>query len=241
MPRPIEFEEPQPADNHQSADGEHAARRGFESKHGDADPGSRKNQRPRRSKRRRAKHPSEVKGEGVLFPALIIGLGQLGMQVLQRLRESIVQRFGSPSQLPNVRLLLLDTDPEIGEDSDARLGKQRPVFAGHYGDAAESAQPLLETARQQAEARNVDGSAHGCIASRAQMTAGVRALGRLAFIDHYRSIVNRLQSELDACLNPSRAGLGQPADGTEACAAIGRAFILLPAWRAGPAAACFSI
>ena len=37
---------------------------------------------------------------------------------------------------------------------------------------------------------------------RSQLTTGVRALGRLAFCDNYRSILRRLQSELRACLDP---------------------------------------
>ena len=38
---------------------------------------------------------------------------------------------------------------------------------------------------------------------RSQVTTGVRALGRLAFCDNYRTIVRRLQMELDACLDPA--------------------------------------
>src|SRR6185312_6198805 len=37
---------------------------------------------------------------------------------------------------------------------------------------------------------------------RSQATTGVRALGRLAFCDNYRLIVRRLQTELNACLDP---------------------------------------
>ena len=42
---------------------------------------------------------------------------------------------------------------------------------------------------------------------RSQVTAGVRALGRLAFVDHYRTIVKRLRTELDGCLNPNALAL----------------------------------
>ena len=95
--------------------------------------------------------PSEFKGEGVLFPAVVIGIGQLGMRVLQQLRDSLVQRFGSMSQLPNVRLMLLDTDPEVVEGGDARHGEQCAVRSGCPAGAAESAQPLPQTARRPAE------------------------------------------------------------------------------------------
>ena len=35
------------------------------------------------------------------------------MTVLQRLRENLHRRFGGMSQAPHLRLLLLDTDPEV--------------------------------------------------------------------------------------------------------------------------------
>src|SRR5262249_22113458 len=40
--------------------------------------------------------------------------------------------------------------------------------------------------------------------TREQLTTGVRALGRLAFCDHFRSIQRRLLSELEACRDPAR-------------------------------------
>ena len=57
--------------------------------------------------------PAEVTGPGCLFPALVIGLGQMGLSVLQKVRETL-HTFAAPlSQLSNVRFLLLDTDAEV--------------------------------------------------------------------------------------------------------------------------------
>src|SRR5262249_12026308 len=151
--------------------------------------------------------PAEVKGEGVLFPAVIVGVGQLGMRVLQRVRDSIVLRFGSPSQLPNVRLLLLDTDTEVvktatrGTASSA-LSVHDIVLAplnrpSHYLKARDG-RPKIESWLKPRMLYRIP---------RSQATLGVRALGRLAFIDHYRSIVRRLQNELDGCLNPNTLAL----------------------------------
>src|SRR5207253_298417 len=50
--------------------------------------------------------------EGVLVPALVVGLGRLGMGVLRQLRQQVHDRFGGTDPLPQVRLLYLDTDPE---------------------------------------------------------------------------------------------------------------------------------
>src|SRR5262249_35543199 len=38
---------------------------------------------------------------------------------------------------------------------------------------------------------------------RSQTTNGVRALGRLAFVDNQRSIARRLRADLDGCLHPA--------------------------------------
>src|SRR5439155_1743011 len=56
--------------------------------------------------------PPEVTGEGELFPALIVGLGQMGLSVLQHLRQEVQENFGSPASLPNIGLMYLDTDPD---------------------------------------------------------------------------------------------------------------------------------
>ena len=50
----------------------------------------------RGSRRDPQRRPTEMQGEGVLFPALVIGLGQMGLPVLQRLRESLA----APLRLP---------------------------------------------------------------------------------------------------------------------------------------------
>src|SRR5205807_1147529 len=38
---------------------------------------------------------------------------------------------------------------------------------------------------------------------RGQVTNGVRALGRLAFVDNQRTLAKRFQADLDGCLNPT--------------------------------------
>src|SRR5262249_55872567 len=72
------------------------------------------------------KVPAEQTGEGVLFPALVIGLGSLGLNVLRRLHTQM-QEQRSPGQLgggagflgaaaddlQHLRFLIIDTDPEV--------------------------------------------------------------------------------------------------------------------------------
>src|SRR5207253_1650547 len=68
-------------------------------------------------RREEAVRPSAVKrketrGEGLLFPALVIGIGAQGLNVLLALREQFQEEFGTLDAIPNVRWLYVDTDPE---------------------------------------------------------------------------------------------------------------------------------
>jgi serine/threonine protein kinase len=143
----------------------------------------------------------EVRGDGCLFPAVVVGIGQLGLTVLQRLREDIAVRFGGPESLPNLRLLLLDTDPEVVRSATkgrggARLSETEVLLAplgrpSHYLKPRDG-RPQLDTWLNPRMLYRIP---------RSQVTAGVRALGRLAFCDNYRVIRRRLRNELEACLD----------------------------------------
>jgi serine/threonine protein kinase len=148
------------------------------------------------------KAPPEVNGNGVLFPALVIGLGQLGMTVVQRLRRHLHARFGGMDRLPHLRLMVLDTDPEVvraatrGPDG-ARLSETDVLLAplnrpSHYLKPRDG-RPDVESWLPSRMLYRIP---------RSQVTTGVRALGRLAFCDNYRLIVRRLQTELNACMDP---------------------------------------
>src|SRR5205814_9620519 len=56
--------------------------------------------------------PPEQTGDGVLFPAVMIGIGAVALDILQRVKQTIVERFGAMAKLPTLRLLFIDTDPE---------------------------------------------------------------------------------------------------------------------------------
>jgi serine/threonine protein kinase len=59
------------------------------------------------------KAPPEITGPGTLFPSLIIGVGQVGLTVLQNVREMLHNYAAPLHQLPNLRFLLLDSDPDV--------------------------------------------------------------------------------------------------------------------------------
>jgi hypothetical protein len=162
-----------------------------------------------------AKLPAETQGEGVLFPALVIGLGQLGFGVLQRLRAQLQAQVGPLETMPHIRLLYVDTDPEAARHasrgrSAAALGRDEILLTrlnrpSHYlrsHDGRSRIDSWFNTKMLYRIPRNL-------------VTTGLRALGRLAFLDNYRTIARRLRRELLACADPEglaaavqRTGLG---------------------------------
>jgi hypothetical protein len=138
----------------------------------------------------------------VLFPALVIGLGQAGLAVLQRLRECFRQTFGAVDALPNIHWLHVDTDPAAqrltaGDGagpalSSAEILQTRLNRPSHYLRAYKS-QPRLESWFDLKMLYRIP---------RNPATTGLRLLGRLAFFDNYRRIAARLKTELEACSRP---------------------------------------
>ena len=59
--------------------------------------------------------PPEKTGDGVLFPALVVAVGQTGLAVLKKLRQLVRDQYGSLDVVPTLRFLYLDTDPEAAE------------------------------------------------------------------------------------------------------------------------------
>jgi serine/threonine protein kinase len=149
--------------------------------------------------------PPESAGPGSLQPSLVIGIGQGGLRVLQRLRFDLGERYGPPETIPLLRTLYVDTDPEALEDStrsrpQARRAGLRPndVFAAklnrasHYLKPRYNSQTLTEGWFDPQLLYKIP---------RAPLTMGVRLFGRLAFCDHYRSLLGRVQAELEAALS----------------------------------------
>lgn len=143
--------------------------------------------------------PARASDDGVLLPALVIGIGFLGQAALKQLRQQIADSFGSPAHLANIRTIYLDSDPDhltlATRGGAAALHTHETVLtrlhrASHYikpKDGTTSVQSWLPSRMLYRIPRQA-------------VPAGVRALGRLAFVDNYESIVRRLELELHACL-----------------------------------------
>ncbi len=139
--------------------------------------------------------PPVETGNGVLMPAIIIGLGQTGLEVLREFHLRMNERYGNLSRLPNLKLLYVDTDPETIEQArqahhgvaldeneilEARLNR-----ASHYLQMRRNGRSVIEGWFEPQMLYRI---------RRTPLTMGVRSLGRLSFCDHYRAFVSRVLS-----------------------------------------------
>ncbi len=150
--------------------------------------------------------PPEQTGTGSLRPTLIVGLGYTGMRVLQRFRKGLSDRYGPSDKTPLIRTLYIDTDPEALASSttdqswaglaglrDDEVYPAKLHRAAHYLKPRLNGRTLLEGWFDPSLLYRLP---------RNPVTLGMRLFGRLAFCDHYRTLVHKLHSELETCLDP---------------------------------------
>ncbi|MCS6865876.1 MAG: tubulin-like doman-containing protein [Gemmataceae bacterium] len=141
--------------------------------------------------------PPEKTGEGVLLPALIVALGQTGRRVVEQFKRLIAARYGSPARTPHIRTLYIDTDPDITVSSDDPAAfSPREIIAARLNRSTHYLQrDSLPSVEQWMP--------HGVLYKLPRHpgpTRGVRAFGRLALIDHYRVIAQRIRQEIETFL-----------------------------------------
>ena len=158
--------------------------------------------------------PPEKLGDGELFPALVVAVGHTGRVVVEQLRRAVGDRYGGTDQVPNVRFLLIDTDPEAGSPT-AGAPADAPGFTardtvvvrlnrpGHYlqRDALPPVEGWLPPGALYKLPRN-PGPA-----------GGVRAFGRLALLDHYRPVAQRVRQEVETFLSDDHLAKAAKATG----------------------------
>ena len=148
---------------------------------------------------------------GIVQPALVVGIGQLGVETLSQLRQRLAQELGSSEPLPHIRLVAIDTDPAslhhaTNVSQRAALKTQETLLTrlqrpSHYLKTRDGKLPTDSWLNPK----------HLYRIPRDQNNAGIRALGRLAFVDNYRSIAKRLETELQACCSQDTAHDSDPA------------------------------
>jgi hypothetical protein len=134
-----------------------------------------------------------VRGKGLLAPTFVIGLGGQGLHTLHALRRMIHERFGTVRSLPNVRMLLLDTDPDVAPTAGEMIRPERVLLAPlqrpqHYFQGSADRVPI-----DWLDAKLIHQM------PRAPRTGGWRGLGRLALADHGPTILRWLRDELKVC------------------------------------------
>ncbi len=147
---------------------------------------------------------------GQLRPAVLIGIGGFGRRALQQIRCRLLDRVGQLSQVPCVRYIYLDSDPDAAAKAasgppDVALNGEQTFLAG--------LQPVTNYRRRQLD-QLLEWLPREKLYSipRSLRVDGSRALGRLAFSDHYLRFVARVRHELQVCAHPE--ALQQSADHT---------------------------
>ncbi|MDB5307354.1 MAG: hypothetical protein JWO38_1556 [Gemmataceae bacterium] len=137
---------------------------------------------------------------GVLRPTVLVGIGSFGRRALQEVRCRLVDRLGDIGQVPTVRFLYVDCDPDgavkaVSAPQDVALSPDE-VFPVPL-------QPVTGYRRRQLE-QILDWLPREKLYSipRNLQAGGSRALGRLAFCDNYLRFVTRLRRELQVATHP---------------------------------------
>lgn len=144
--------------------------------------------------------PPEETGPGTLVPSVIIGIGQLGIEVVQRFRRQVVDRYGSFERVANLRLICIDTDPDTLQAATAsqsgmplspsQVVPMRVNRASHYLKPRRNGRSIIEGWFDPQTLYRIP---------RNPQTLGLRCLGRLAFCDHYSTFIEKFRDDLDAC------------------------------------------
>jgi serine/threonine protein kinase len=123
-------------------------------------------------------------------PVLFVGIGGTGGRVLRRLRQLITDRLGEAKGLPALQFVYVDTD----EDGLASVVKS-PTEEGLDPDEI-----LITPLRQTQDYRNAVVSTLDSISRRwiynvprSRRTQGLRALGRIAFLDNADALLDRIR------------------------------------------------
>jgi hypothetical protein len=145
-----------------------------------------------------------------LRPTLFLGVGPVGAWTLRRLRRRLIEHFDRLDRIPIFRFLLIDTDREplrksreggvmeaLSLEETLLLPLHRPE---HYKPKAKQLLQWLDR-----------GWLYGIPAS--CRTEGMRPLGRLAFVDNSREVLQRIREALAAAVSPAAQSATQQSTG----------------------------
>jgi hypothetical protein len=162
-----------------------------------------------------------------LRPTIFVGAGGLAAEVLKVLRRRLTDRFGDLDSVPSLQMLLFDTDPasleQVTNVGDASLSNDSAILL-----------PLRQSAdyRRDSE-RHLQWLSRRWIYNipRSGQTQGLRPLGRLAFVDHFERVRDRVARVIQAAVDP--AGLAASSRNTGLAAVKGPPRVYLLASTSG--------
>jgi hypothetical protein len=132
-------------------------------------------------------------------PTLFVGVGEMGTRVLCDLKKRLRDKFGNIDDISAWQFLALETDPQslaevssTSHDGALRFHESLLLPLKDPQDYRAKSHLLLEWMNRR-WLYNIP---------RSRKTEGIRALGRLAFVDHFSSIVNALHTALATAMAP---------------------------------------
>jgi eukaryotic-like serine/threonine-protein kinase len=171
-----------------------------------------------------SKPSPERTGDGVLFPALVVGLGGTGLAALMALRRVLLDRFRRPT-LPHLRWVFIDTDETaataaVAPNNPAALSQDEVLLTRlkrptHY--LTRDGLPSVEAWLPSGELYRMP---------RTASTDGVRGFGRLALCDHYHPIVQRIRAGLEAFVRPDAVEEAQRLTGLSLRSTFPRVYVV---------------
>ncbi|MEX0937625.1 MAG: tubulin-like doman-containing protein [Pirellulales bacterium] len=147
-----------------------------------------------------------------LQPTLFVGVGGTAARTLQRLKLHFQDRYGDFDALPAMQMLLIDTDPDTIQEATG----------GAHGAALATNETLPIPLRQVHDYRAHSERFLQWLSRRwlyniprSLRTAGIRPLGRLAFVDHARRVAEQLRVSLATTLDSRSIAATRSAAGVD--------------------------
>jgi hypothetical protein len=126
-------------------------------------------------------------------PTVFLGIGHTGGRILSRIKQLLIERFGLEQELPAFQMLYIDTDVDAVNEITAADG------GGNLSEAETLLLPIHSTWNyRNSHVSQIESISRRWLFNipRSQKTEGLRALGRLALLDHAERVKTRLRKAI---------------------------------------------
>ena len=168
--------------------------------------------------------PIEVSADpAAIRPTLVIGIGGTAAKTLTRLKRRLNDRFGDMAEVPSLKILLIDTDPQTIAETTER--EREGALSGR--------ETLIMPLRQRQDYRADSDQFLRWLSRRwlyniprSLRTEGLRPLGRLAMVDHSEKLFARIREILAEMTAPEALAASAERSGAELRAKTPRVFVV---------------